>query len=210
MEEGMVASFAGPTTGKREVDSWLRVEAEIELGGGGAVESLVRSVEGVVAKGELETAFESALDERGKGSDGHEPFECSPEPFDEGDGADFADGTEPVPDSEFLELVSKGLGGELAPLVGDEVAGSAVAANGFAQQSEEVFGGGFLSKDARRDGKPREGIEDECDLESEDPEETGNVGKVDEKHVIGMARRKSTQRWDGSRIFGWDTGGFFS
>jgi hypothetical protein len=206
----MVRAFTRSASRKREIDFRNWVKPEVALGGGRATQSLVGSVEGVVAKGELETAFESALDERGKGSDGHEPFECSPEPFDEGDGADFADGTEPVPDSEFLELVSKGLGGELAPLVGDEVAGSAVAANGFAQQSEEVFGGGFLSKDARRDGKPREGIEDECDLESEDPEETGNVGKVDEKHVIGMARRKSTQRWDGSRIFGWDTGGFFS
>jgi hypothetical protein len=147
-------------------------------------------MEGVIVKGELEPAFERALNERWKGSNGRELFEGSPKPFDEPDRADSPDGAESLTNAEFLELLAEGLGHELASPVADEMAGSAVSPNGMVQEPEHVFGGRLLSKDAGGDGKPRDGIEDEGELEAEESEE-----------ARGTSARSTRKTWFGNRAW---------
>jgi hypothetical protein len=209
LEKRMAKTFPRAASGKRQFDRPRLLEPEVELGRGRTGERLVRPVESVVAKGKFETSLELALDERRKHPHGHEPFEASPGSFDESDGAGLSDGAESPDDTEVFEFRAESLGYELSSLIGDEMEGSTMPVNGTAQELDQVLGSGFLGKDTSGDGKSREGIEDESELEVEETEEARDVGEIDEKDVVREPGAESVVFGSVTAVFGWSSRRFF-
>ena len=100
-----------------------RLEAEVDLSRGCAAEALVWPQERVVAKSKFQAQFELALNEGRKDLDDKSLLERPPQALEESDRAYLPDGPESMADAKLVQNVTKHCGGELASLVGDEVAG---------------------------------------------------------------------------------------
>jgi len=85
----------------------------------------VRPEVGVVEESEKEPSLEVLLEQGLEGAKAHVVFESSPKPFNEGDGADLADGSESMLNMESGQETFEAGIGELGTLVGDEVSGRA-------------------------------------------------------------------------------------
>jgi len=140
---------------------------EVDLSGGGAAQGLMRAVAGVVIKPELKPLAQVGQEERLEGSQCEFVFEGSPESFDQGDRAGFADGAEAVRNGELCEQLAEDAGGELRALVGDEVARAAEPRRGLGEEGGDGGGSRLAGEKGGGQGHSGEDIVDDCELEGE-------------------------------------------
>jgi hypothetical protein len=161
--------------------------SEVDLGRGGALETLVWTEESVVAESELDSSFEFLLHEGSESSETKEVFESSPESLEDGDGADLSDGAQTVANAKGLESILEIAGSELRALVRDKVFGYTESRARLPEEFREFRGGGFFGEDSSGERKSGEEVEDEGELESEEAEQAWDLGEVDKENVIGVA-----------------------
>ncbi len=122
--------------------NWLL--REVDLGRGRAAETLMGPEKNVGMESECESLLELVENERLESLERKALFQGSPQSFDKCDGAGSSDGAEAVSDAELGEPIAKIFGGELASLVGDEVARHAEALDGGLEKPEDGWRGRFL------------------------------------------------------------------
>jgi hypothetical protein len=156
--------FDGPLSGSssRGLDGGEmgRRESVVDLGGGGAVKTLMRPVTCIVGQAESNSSLELFQHERLENTYAGDALEGSPKTFYQSDGAGFSDGSEALPNVEVFEEVSEGFGGELRALVGYKVSGDTEALYGFAEELDHGLGGRFGEKDADCQRHSRENVND--------------------------------------------------
>ena len=107
-----------------------------------------------------------------------------------------------MPDPESEEKLPKSGVDKLAPLVRYKVSGDSETSHGFEEKNPDFLCGGLFGEDAEREGHSREDVQDDCDLEAKEAEESGNIGQVghpDVTRVMGL---------DGTRFESVDRGSF--
>jgi hypothetical protein len=125
----------------------------------------------VVEKLETKSLLELGESERGSRVTIAEGLlECLPEAFDDGDGAALAYGSETMSDAESMQVALQSESGELGSVVGDEVRRTSEALDGGAKKGGHLSGGGLEIEDLPRQRHSREDVEDEGDVEVEEPE----------------------------------------
>ena len=107
-------------------------------------QTLVRSQVGVVVKPEMEPLLEIGLDQGFERAKFQRVFECSPESFDDRNGAVLTDGTEALPRAEPAKGFAKSLRRELLSLIGGEVLGRTEPVDRGSEQPGHVSCGGRL------------------------------------------------------------------
>ena len=126
----------------------------------------------------FEPSLEVLLKKRPEGAKAQCVFELFPESFNDGNGAGFSDGTEPLSDPEAKEKLSESGVDELASLVGNEMSGDSEANHGLEKKDSDVFGGWLFGENAERERQSRKDIQDDCDFEAKKTKESGNFGEV--------------------------------
>ena len=167
---------------------------EVDFGRGCPSQPLVGSVEGVVVKPELEPLLQIGFEQGFERAKVQDIFECSPESFDDGNGAVATNGTETLPSAELSKGLAKPPRGELLSLIGDEVLGRAESQRGPLKEPAHLSGGGFFPEDFGGERHPREDIEEDHELEGEQSKETGDGSDVGHPDVMGIASAESTGR----------------
>ena len=110
-------------------------------------------------------------------------FQGLPESLDDGDGSGLAKCSEPGVDTDRLDRFLEEVGGELGPLVGDEVSWAAVPGEGLVEDFQDLVGAGLLVKDSESERHSGEDVEDDDELEAKESDLSfvkldGNVGCI--------------------------------
>ncbi len=180
-----------------------RCEAKVDLCRGRSAEALMGPKVSVVGEPLMNAALEVYAMTGLERDQSELRLQSQPQPLDERDGPCLADGAEALADGELLEPLSKQGGGELRPLVRDEVSGRSVAGGGLRDDIGDVLGGGLGREDAKGERQAREGVDDDRDLEGPDAEERRDRGEIGYPDVVrvagsdGAARRPWLKRDDG-------------
>ena len=107
LDLGIGDVLTGPCARRWDGVTGNRILPEVDLGGGRACETLMRSNEGVVKESECESSFELVENERLESLERKALFQGSPQSFDECNGAGAPDGAEAMPDAEVVDAVAK-------------------------------------------------------------------------------------------------------
>jgi hypothetical protein len=182
--------------------SWR--ETEEHFGGSRSVERLMGAKVGVIEERELDAALGFGSGERGQGADAEESFRRFPEPLDDGDGAHLAESSEAVGDGALQDGLAKGVGSELRAAVGYEVPWRSVLLRRLAEEVGNLSSGRLSYKSASRQRKPGEDVENDGELEGEEPKEGRDIGEVGHGDVVGISSTEgAVTRRGGRNLGGW-------
>jgi hypothetical protein len=170
-------------------------KAEVDLGGSGSLKSLMRPQIGVVEKDEMDPSFQLLAAERREESNSKEALRGSPESLDEGDGADFAEGSEAMANAEVAESLAEDVGRQLRALVGDEVFGRSEPLNRLLKQSGEIGAGRLARENTNGQRESGEHVKDDGEFEDEQAEERRDVGEIRHGDVVGIAGLEEPGAW---------------
>ena len=162
---------------------------------------MVRPDVGVVEESWKEPSLQVLLEKGLKGAKAQVAFEGFPKSFDEGDGADFADGSEAMPHVKSGKKFPEPRIGELGTLVGDEVTRRAEPATSGSKEFLDLGRRRFCGKDAGGERHSGEGVEYDGDLEMEEAEEAWDVGQIGQPDMVGIvsADGPAGRRWGSGR-----------
>ena len=202
LEWNLGRTFPGFSTGRMDGRKASRFLSEKHFGGSGPGEALMRAECSCKEKPGFEPSFEVFLKKGPEGTKAQCVFELFPKSFDDGNGAGFSDGAEPMPDPESEEKLLKSGVDELFPLVRYKVSGDSETSHGFEEKESDLLCGGLFGENAERERHSRKHIQDDGDLEMKETEKSGHVGQVGHPDVTWVAGL------DGARFGSFDHGSF--